>query len=474
MKLKYVIIAILFSVSISGCQLIGSIDDIKLENVLTDEELIVDAKSANIALNGVYASWMHIDIGWFINHLSILSRTINDAAIIGTEGFALNDVKEENEMLERNYLALYNVINMSNSVISKLEADAPKDIEASRLSEMVAEGRFHRAMAHLMLLRQYGEFYDLASPNGIVTYDAPARSNTPKARSSVKVSFEYILQDLEFAAKNAPAKAKGHYLVSRLTAKALQSRVLLYMHQFNEAATVAKSVITEAPAAGYALEGDYLDIFRKRFMSQEVLFSLFTSYPEQTSPIVARNTTTGLSFQNVADELVPEEKDLMTGTGLDPRFGMAFSELSVSMEGNATTGTNKYLTTTFGKGDALNTYFFLRLAEVYLIKAEADARMQRFDDARAALKTITDRAGYDESYVNSIADNELVSLIFKHKWMELAYENNEEWFDMVRLHKLDGMQIAPNYVATDRHLCLPIPRTALAGNNLIEQNTSYK
>lgn len=473
MKIKYIIAIILISIAFKSCQMIGSIDDIKLENVLTDEELIVDTKSAEIALNGVYSSWRHIDIGWFINHLSFLTKTINDFNVVGVSGFSMNDVKEENEMIERNYIALYRVINMSNSVIVQLEKDAPKDIAEQRLAQMLGEARFHRALAHFMLLRQYGEFYNLSSPNGIVTYDTPVRSNATKARSSVKDVFDFILRDIEFAAVNAPAKAKGHYLVSRTTAKAMQSRVLLYLQRFNEAATVAESVITEASAAGYALEEDYLDIFRKRFMSKEVLFSPYASYPEQTSVIVARSVVPGLSVQNVADELVEGEKDLIMGDGLDARFAMAFSTLHVMMEENMTTRTNKYLTPTFAKGDLLNSYFFMRLAEVYLIKAEADARMNRFDEAREALQTIADRAWYEPDYAYTIADEDLITMIFKHKWMELAYENNEEWFDMVRLHTLDGMQIAPNYVATDRHLTLPIPRAALAGNNLLQQNPSY-
>ena len=120
-----------------------------------------------------------------------------------------------------------------------------------------------------------------------------------------------------------------------------------------------------------------------------------------------------------------------------------------------------------------NTLFFMRLAEVYLIKAEADARMKRFDDARESLNAITTRSGYADGYVDGIVDDDLLPMIFKHKWMELAFENNEEWFDMVRFHTLDGMVIAPVYIANDKHLCLPIPRIALAGNNLLVQNPSY-
>ena len=473
MKIKQYISAALLSVFLFGCSMIGSIDDMELDNVLTDDDLITDSRSAETALNGVYASWNHIDIGWFTNHLSFLSRTINVMGVVGAGGFSTNDVKPENEMVGRNYTVLYRVINMANSVIVKLEDNAPKDIEQTRLNEMLAEARYHRALAHLMLLRQYGEFYNLSSNYGIVIYDKPTRENTPKARSTVKESFDFIQKDLEFATENASSEVYEHYYIGRTASKALLSRVLLYQKKFDEAATLAGEVIDNAAEEGYALEPDYLEIFRKRSLSQEVLFAPYAQYPGETNFMLINYVTTASSSQKVADELVPGIINMYAGTGIDYRFAEAFSNVYVSAEGNFSTNTNKYLNTIYTPGAMTNTLFFMRLAEVYLIKAEADARMKRFDDARESLNAITTRAGYADGYVDGIVDDDLLPMIFKHKWMELAFENNEEWFDMVRFHTLDGMVIAPVYIANDKHLCLPIPRIALAGNNLLVQNPSY-
>ena len=146
MKIKQYIAVALLSVVFFGCDRIGAIDDIELENVSTDAELITDNRSANTALNGIYASWSHIDIGWFTNHLSFRSRTIKPMGVIGAGGFSTNDVKIENSMIARNYTILYRVINMANSVITQLEKDAPKDIEETRLKEMIGEARYHRAL----------------------------------------------------------------------------------------------------------------------------------------------------------------------------------------------------------------------------------------------------------------------------------------------------------------------------------------
>ena len=57
-----------------------------------------------------------------------------------------------------------------------------------------------------------------------------------------------------------------------------------------------------------------------------------------------------------------------------------------------------------------NGYIFMRLAEVYLIHAEAEARQgaSHYAAARASLKMVTDRAGYPETLVDNIPDNELL------------------------------------------------------------------
>lgn len=473
MKIIHYISVTLLAAILFGCSMMGSIDDLELDNVLTDEDLVTDSRSAETALNGVYASWNNIDIGWFTNHLSFRSRTINVMGVVGANGFSTNDVKVENEMVGRNYTALYLVINMANSVIAKLEKDAPKDIEETRLNAMLAEARYHRGLAHLMLLRQYGEFQNLTSDYGIVTYDTPARENDPKARISVKESFEFIQKDLEFAAANASAEPRAHHYVGRTASKALLSRVLLYQNMFDQAAIMAGEAITEAATERYALEADYLDIFRKRSLSQEVLFAPYAQYPGENNLMLVYSIYTATSVQKVADELVAGDLDINTGEGMDYRLAQAFARSYVSAEGNFSTGTNKYLNSTFTTGAMTNTIFFMRLAEVYLIKAEADARMNRFDDARESLSIVTTRAGYDTEYTDGITDADLLPMIFKHKWMELAFENNEEWFDMVRFHTLDGMDISPVYIANDKKLNLPIPREALAGNNLLVQNPSY-
>lgn len=62
MKKITFIFATILLLGFTSCDLIGNIDDIKQENVLTDQTLITDAQSAEAAVNGVYTclSLIHI------------------------------------------------------------------------------------------------------------------------------------------------------------------------------------------------------------------------------------------------------------------------------------------------------------------------------------------------------------------------------------------------------------------------------
>lgn len=69
-----------------------------------------------------------------------------------------------------------------------------------------------------------------------------------------------------------------------------------------------------------------------------------------------------------------------------------------------------------------DSYYFMRLAEVYYIAAEAEARQGQYAKARTLLATVIERAGYTEDDVNAIADSDLLGEILKHKLCDMSNE----------------------------------------------------
>ena len=473
MQIKNILFTAILGLSATSCNLLGPVSDIEPDYVLTDENVITNAQSAEYLLNGIYTTYRTREFSASRTAMLLMSGTLKDSDVDGSANFARNEVRIENITVQHYYTSLYFIINQANSLISGLTNTNPQGLSAERKAEILGEAYFHKAFAETMLLRSFGEFWDVKSKYGIILYNEPVRKNeSQKSRSSVNDTYTQILADLEQAAK-APGYEGKAYRISKLTVKALKARVMLYMNNYPEASRLAQEVIGEAQQSGISLESNYLDIFAQGFSSKELLFAPYASYPLE---IVEANITDQISrgigetVTRIADELNGQANDgnPETGEGYDSRYAQTFENSGGQIK------INKYVCNSVETGDN-NTIYFMRLAEMYLIKAEADARRNQPKEARAALKFITDRAGYDENYVNTIADKDFLLAIFRHKYMELFAENNEEWYDMVRYSVLDKTDfVSLKYATSMRNLVLPIPAQAISGNNKLEQNPTYQ
>lgn len=465
MKKSQIKIVFLFLIAlVTSC----SIEDVKPINQLTEENVIRDAESAQYLLNGIYDTWRDFDISFFPLHLAALG--IEGQIVGGTKGdrgFNANQVPVENPYLSSIYNTLYKIINEANFLIDQLEAGAAEGISEEEKDRIISEAKFNRGFAYFKLLKYFGQFYDLGSPYGVVIRTEFATGIEAKPRNSVQEVYDLIVADLEFAVLNGPT-AVPHYYGGSLASKALLAKVKLYMGEYAAAAGLAKEVINNNQ--GYALESQYSDIFFNTYNSPEALFVLYHSVDEGGSQMgqVSR-TDFSINLETIANLQVDGEGDLTgTGQGYDPRFSYAYAA--------ATEGPNqmgKYPFRSFGSVE--NTNFHLRLAEVYLIYAEAVARMDGGDLTAAldALNTIRLRAGVMPKELST--KEQLLEDIRKEKLLELFFENGESWFDLVRYHILgdvNAFEIKPTLTSTDQFI-LPIPLKVLTANNELEPNPGY-
>ena len=469
MKLKHMVYSLIGIVGLASCDLVGNIDDIKPEYQLEENMLIRDENSAKLALRGVYELWRDKGVTLVSPAMGMLSGALEGNGI-DAGAFIKNDVKPETGSVADFYTALYRIVNYADVVMEQLEAGKAVGLDSARTVEMIGECRFHRAMANFFLLRTYGQFYDETSPYGIVLVKEHMQETKAVPRSTVAETYKLINDDLDDAIKMTPETTDKHYYVSRMTAQALKARVLLYQKQYKEAAKLAKYIIDHAEGAGYALETDFSDIFKHGHLSSEGFFAPYAWGYKEKFIINMNLTRSGTYTQKIANTLVgaTEAGDLDTGEGFDLRFAKTFAKAFYGPNLNG-----KYPMSTGNDDTQKNSYFYLRLGETYLIHAEAAIRgNEDYAGARASLKVITDRGGYDEDYVDRLSDGELLELIRQHKLMELVGEVYEDWFDLIRYYKEGDLNIADvkPTVTSDTKLILPIPQPALAGNNLLEQN----
>lgn len=452
MKIKQIICIACCTLTLGGCDLMGSLDNLSQDYVLTDDNAVTDLNTAESALAGIYNSWKDFSFGSFRDLMFVRSQSLADVNQSSTSQFRTNVIESDNTQISGVYTRLYYIIANANSFISNVNKATMSDVTAQHKAEMLSEAYFNKALAETHLLRLFGEFYDLNSAYGIVLWDEPIRSNAAKARATVQESYNHILECLD---KAGAVDAGKNYHANPLAVKALKARILLDMQNYSDAAKLAGEIMS-----GASLESDYLTSFRTPEETNEVLFTLKCQYPNGSL------SGSSLTYYNKPGTLLTTLSQSLYKDGVDQRYTKVFD--STLQEGP--NKNNKYMFAEGSVGET-NTFFFIRLSEVCLIKAEAEARLKNYSNARTALKLVTDRAGYDEGYVDTIADGNLVEKILEHKYMELFMENYEEWFDMVRLYKLDGKALGGcSNIAAGKSLILPIPRTALSGNNLLVPN----
>lgn len=534
--IRYQFLALLSvsALTFTSCDLIGSIDDMEPDHVVTDLNYITDAASAQTALNGVYASWRSTGVSYLRYGIASMAHTQAQAMVMGADEFAAENIETNNSNVETAYTAYYNVINAANTFLVHVNKNIPGLSEEKR-TEMIAEARCQRALAYLTLLKCFGEYWKQDSQYGVCLFkDELVRDNLVRQRSSVADTYKLISEDLDYAIAHCEQHPADHYHMSSLFAKALKAKMYFAQDNYPEAARLSEEVINEAEAAGYELESDYANIFTEQFNSKEMLFAPYTANPNELMDASWFAFSPGSLLKKVADDLVPDDETggdivvpdpgeggdvvvpdpgeggdvvipggdgseggdvVLPGDGddggivipggdggdfpfppgeddaasYDPLYTWAY-------KGGGMTGIAKYskLTPEFMFEDS---YYFMRLAEVYYIAAEAEARQGQYAKARTLLATVIERAGYTEDDVNAIADSDLLGEILKHKLCDMSNENLEEWFDLCRYNRQGGFESWTEDEKAElpsfrRHL-LPIPKASMGANNLLVQNPEY-
>lgn len=534
--IRYQFLALLSvsALTFTSCDLIGSIDDMEPDHVVTDLNYITDAASAQTALNGVYASWRSTGVSYLRYGIASMAHTQTQAMVMGADEFAAENIETNNSNVETAYTAYYNVINAANTFLVHVNKNIPGVSEEKR-TEMIAEARCQRALAYLTLLKCFGEYWKQDSQYGVCLFkDELVRDNLVRQRSSVADTYKLISEDLDYAIAHCEQHPADHYHMSSLFAKALKAKMYFAQDNYPEAARLSEEVINEAEAAGYELESDYANIFTEQFNSKEMLFAPYTANPNELMDASWFAFSPGSLLKKVADDLVPDDETggdivvpdpgeggdvvvpdpgeggdvvipggdgseggdvVLPGDGddggivipggdggdfpfppgeddaasYDPLYTWAY-------KGGGMTGIAKYskLTPEFMFEDS---YYFMRLAEVYYIAAEAEARQGQYAKARTLLATVIERAGYTEDDVNAIADSDLLGEILKHKLCDMSNENLEEWFDLCRYNRQGGFESWTEDEKAElpsfRRNLLPIPKASMGANNLLVQNPEY-
>jgi hypothetical protein len=123
-----------------------------------------------------------------------------------------------------------------------------------------------------------------------------------------------------------------------------------------------------------------------------------------------------------------------------------------------------------GADDTDKNLRYLRLGEVYLIKAEAANELGNTAEALTALNAIRSRV----KLPNSTATGQVAirQAIWKERRLELAMEH-DRWFDLVRTKQAEAAMKAAGKPFQAKHYLFPIPDNQIIQTPDMIQNTGW-
>jgi hypothetical protein len=320
-------------------------------------------------------------------------------------------------------------------------------------ARLTGEVRFVRALCYYYLLNLFGDVPLVLGTNADV--------NTLLSRAPEEQVYSHIVTDL-IAASDALTAIKDNRTPTSFAAKALLARVYLHLKNWSRADELASEIIKSGQ---FALQSDLNEVFKSN--SKEVLF--------QWVPVQSRmNSAEGFMFiplssgrpnYSVSDGLWKafETGDLRKGSWIR----------SVSVSGQTYNYPHKYKLNLSPNGVPPTEYnVVLRLAEIYLIRAEALAKLGRIVEAVADINTIRVRAGLTV-LATTISDEQCLQAIEQERRTELFTEWGHRWIDLKRTNRADVVlsTLKSNWHYNDK--LYPIPFSELETAPNLEQNPGY-
>lgn len=427
--------------------------DVNPKDQVSDTQTIVDGSSALTAVRGIYNELESNDyygytfqtLGFFSgdNIKYVGSQTVN-------QQLTNHAVSSDLAALNTSWAAIYNVINRANNVLAKVPPLATSStFPDSVKNQYLGEAYFLRALAYFDLARTWGGVQIVLTPTASAT-EVPSVK-----RSSLADTYAQVLKDLTQAETLLP-NTTNRIRATRKTAYALHARFALYQKDWANAITYASKLIGDS---NYALVTPYSGFFANNAANtSESVFELYynTTVTNEEASQWEPSTKGGVGW------VVPTS-DIVTQL-LDPTIGGNRNTLIQSVVSGTTT---TYFGNLYYRTAGTDPAFLIRIAELYLIRAEAEAETNDLTDAATDLNKIRTRAGLAATTVATQSD--LLLAIENENRVEFAFEDHR-WYDLVRTGRAQTVLS----ISDANKLLLPVPYSQLlADPNNLSQNPGY-
>lgn len=383
---------------------------------------------------------------------------------------------------------IYKSIGVANAIIAKIEDFAGDDL----YNKVKGEAYYIRAAGYFLLANIYALPYTretAANTLGVPVKLSNYVTGHDWHRTKLDTVYNTIVSDLLIAAKSLEGVEQPTiFRANEYAAHALLSRVYLYMENYERTIAECDAVLGSLKYRVTSLQGASADSCFTALARPEIIFS----QGGYTSPVTGSASVGDYFVFNLSSYCMKPSKNLKEQySPNDLRRNLFIKDIN---------GRNEFCyKTAYDDAYAVSDFGMLRLSEVVLNKAEAQAMLGREGEA---VKTLEDLLVGRYSRVPEITATgaDLVEWIRDERRRELCFEGHR-WFDLRRyavnskypftkeiVHVVDfydnsGYVVVKEprevyrlvpYDTDNRKWCLPIPGYETELTDMMVQNERYE
>lgn len=446
------LILLLLMPALSNCK---KVLDISEPDQLTSAKVFNDDSLAFAGLIGIYYQMMREPGNLLNGGVSVLAGLsadeITPLQFRRDMEFFINDIQDRNPILNDTlWIKGYRYVYYCNTMIEGLTK--PNTITPALRDRIIGEAKCLRSFCYYYLSQLFGDV-----PLITGTYIS---TNAAMARTPVTTIYQQLVADLKEGITLLDDSHANDF-VGKLACEALLARVYLHVKDWPNAELYSNAVIQSGICQ---LEPNLEDVFK--VSSREVIFQLQPAdYPH--------NAVEGYLFQvpvngseplyTISQGLVNSfaANDLRKKEWIKPTLlnGIVYHMPWKYKIATATSMSNEY-------------NVVMRLAEQYLIRAEARARQSAIKGAVDDLNVIRKRAGLSP-LAGTISEDECFLAIENERRHELFTEWGHRWFDLRRTQRINTIMNSKWQHWISEKQLFPIPNKELLLNPNLVQNESY-
>lgn len=428
-----------------------------------DAELVFE--NDNTAIASLEALYHEMQFSSFASgntsSVGYLGNTLADDAIeynINNDryDFYNNSVRADNNANMGIWSSAYKILYECNALLEGVMDNY--ELSKEVIEQIESEAKFIRAFAYYYLVHLYNDIPLVLSTDYSVNQSLP--------RNTVEEVYVQIQKDLNDALQYLPKDYKysngEHIRPTTFAAYTLLARVALWQQNYDEAIDYTEKVIISEQYDLATLD----EAFKAN--SEEAIWQLIPVEPNtgtNEGAVYILHNNPGITNNNSSQALTDNMLSIWDNDDL--RYS---HWINIYAEGSD----HYYYPFKYkikNGGDTEEYSMVMRLAELYLIRAEAYAMMGNIDQALTDLNVIRNRAGLSNWEISDVTD--IKQMVLEERRRELFSEWGHRWLDLKRFGKIDEVLGGKKPKWSPDAKLLPIPEEDLLRNPFLTQNPGY-